>query len=137
MPSMDSLHEAYEHARFAARFAYEQRAENAIRFEECRFADFVDLCDLEGNRALVVDANVARLHADDLQAGSQNMLTARTFIEAGFSLNATAKELSVHRNTVVYRLKLIHDSYGIDLSAPVEDRELVFQVLLSAKLLTE
>jgi DNA-binding PucR family transcriptional regulator len=83
----------------------------------------------------MLDAAVAHMHADDLESGTDNVLTAKTYIETGFNLNATAQAISVHRNTMAYRLKQIHDRYGIDLSVPVADHDLVFRVLLSCKIL--
>ena len=135
VPGLQTLHERFEHARFAARFAAASDEAAVAFYEKCRFAYLADLCGFAGKRSLIADARVARMHADDLAHGSQSTLTARAFIESGFSLNATAEKLAVHRNTVVYRLKLIRDRYGIDLSAPIRDDELVFHVLLSCKLL--
>lgn len=108
-----------------------------MRFEECRFAFLVDLCDLQANRNLVVDALVARIYVDDVATGSENVRTAKVYLETGLNLNAAARALSVHRNTVAYLLKHLADRYGLDLSSPVDEPELVFQALLSSKLLFE
>jgi len=133
---VSNLHEGYVHAQFAAQFAMRRSSESGTaRFEECQFSFFRNLCSLEENKDLVLDAAVLRMHADDQAAGTDNVLTAKTYIETGFNLNATAKAVSVHRNTVAYRLKHIADRYGVDLSTPVEDPSLVFRVLLSCKLL--
>ena len=67
--------------------------------------------------------------------GSENVRTAKSYIETGFNLAATAQALSMHRNTVAYRLKHIAERYEVDLSSPITDPTLVFQVLLSAKML--
>lgn len=131
-----NLHEGYVHAQFAAQFGErKQRGSSIMRFEDCQFAYFREVCALDQSKDLVIDANVARMHADDLKAQTDNVLTAKTFIETGFNLNATAQAISIHRNTAAYRLKQIADRYGIDLSAPVSDPGLVFRVLLSCKIL--
>ena len=133
----DLLHTAFDHARFCGRYAIARNMGPIVTFEQCKFAYFIDICKLEDNAAFVIDAHAARMFEDDKKTGAENTLTIKTYIESGFNLNATAKLLSVHRNTVVYRLKLIHDRYGIDLATAAEDSELVFQILLSTKLLTE
>ena len=134
------VHEGFVHAQFAARYARKTQdkshaAKSVALFEECRFAFFSELCNLEENTPLIVDADIARMFADDARSGSENVSTIKTYIETGFNLNATAKLLSVHRNTIAYRLKHIAERYGIDLSSPIDDPDLVFQVLLSAKAL--
>ena len=50
-------------------------------------------------------------------------------------LNDAADALSVHRNTIAYRLRHIREKYGIDLSNAADDNDLVFQVLLSCMIL--
>lgn len=135
MDGIGSLHEAYEHARFSARFAFESGSQDVMRFEECWFPFFVEWCDLKGNRSLIIDARASHMFADDRAAGSENASTVKAYIETGFNLNATAQRMSIHRNTVAYRLKHVQERYGIDLSAPIEDPLLVFRILLSCKLL--
>lgn len=137
MRGISRLHEGYAHAQFAANFARRSNGGPIVRFEDCRFAFFADICNLEENLKLVLDPNVAAMFAEDEARGSQNALTAKLYIETGFNLNATAEALSVHRNTVAYRLRHIANHYGIDLSSPVEDKELIFQTLLSCRLLLE
>lgn len=43
------------------------------------------------------------------------METANTFISSGMNVSATARKLYMHRNTLMYRLKLIHRKTGLDL----------------------
>lgn len=138
MLGIEDLHVGYTHAQFAARMAKGASAEKRIvRFEECRFAFFSDVCNLDENKRLILDEQVARMYADDVQTGSENVLTAKTYIESGFNLSATAEALSIHRNTAAYRLKHMSDRYGIDLSSPIDNPNTLFQILLSCKLLLE
>ena len=142
MDGIGQLHEGFVHAQFAARHARgcsgrQKRGHSAMFFEECRFAFLSEICSLGDNAGLIVDTRVARMRNDDISSGSENTLTAMKYIETGFNLNATAQHLSVHRNTVAYRLKHIAERYGIDLSSPISDFELVFFTLLSARILLE
>ena len=131
------LHIGYEHARFAAGQSRRLNpAETTLTtFEQCRFSYLASLCDFGQNADFIRDGKVKRMHDDDCAAGAENTLTIKTYIETGLNLNATAKRLNVHRNTVAYRLKQIAERYGIDLSSPVNDSDLIFQTLLSCKIL--
>jgi len=136
LSNIGRLHQGYVHAHFAAQYAARPESTSPVLFfEDCQFAFMRSVCLLDENKDTLLDAAVAHMHADDLESGTDNVLTAKTYIETGFNLNATAQAISVHRNTVAYRLKQIHDRYGIDLSVPVADHDLVFRVLLSCKIL--
>lgn len=43
------------------------------------------------------------------------METADTFISCGMNVSAAARKLYMHRNTLMYRLKLIYKKTGLDL----------------------
>ena len=51
-------------------------------------------------------------------AGGDLLVTAAAFLAAGGSLEATARALFVHANTVRYRLRKVVDLVGLDLTAP-------------------
>ena len=132
---INSLHKGYEHARFSAKHARVCKANTVMRFEQCRFAFFSELCNLNDNEDLVVDERLAKMHLDDIATGSENVRTIETVIKSAFNLNDAADALSVHRNTIAYRLRHIREKYGIDLSNAADDNDLVFQVLLSCMIL--
>lgn len=67
-------------------------------------------------RDTLVDTIYQRLHS----AGHSLLDTAETYVSAGHSLEATARELFVHTNTVRYRLKRITEVTGWD---PMEPRD--------------
>lgn len=134
---INSLHKGYEHARFAAKYARARNENTVLRFEQCRFAFFSDLCNLNDNRDLVVDERISKMYSDDIATGSENVQTLETLIKSAFNLNDAANALSVHRNTIAYRLRHIREKYGIDLSNATNDNDLVFQVLLSCMVLRQ
>ena len=77
-------------------------------------------------RALAGDQNarrilVERIHRPLHEPGQAPLLaTATAYLESGGSLEATARTLFVHPNTVRYRLGRIGDVIGYDLTAPRE-----------------
>lgn len=132
---IEQLNIGYEHALYAARFGCESRQGILTRFEDCRFAFFKNVCNLQENESAVLDSAVKRMHEADLIAGTENTLTVKTYLECGLSLNKAAERLSIHRNTIVYRLGRVRDCYGIDLTFSGDDSGQLFQTLLSCKLL--
>ena len=52
------------------------------------------------------------------QAGGDLLVTAAAFLGAGGSLEATARALFVHANTVRYRLRKVSELVGLDLTEP-------------------
>ncbi len=117
-PAVNALVEASQSARAAlAGFAVASAWRNAPRPVE---AD-----DLLPERALAGDA-VAKATLVDriyrpLQAHSTDLvLTLWAYLDNGRSLEATARELFVHPNTVRYRLKRVSDVIGWDATGPRE-----------------
>jgi DNA-binding PucR family transcriptional regulator len=54
----------------------------------------------------------------DAAHGAQLVMTLSEYLDCGGNYDATAKALSVHRNTLKYRLRRIHDVTGHDLTRP-------------------
>ncbi|MDO5627622.1 MAG: helix-turn-helix domain-containing protein [Mobilicoccus sp.] len=67
-------------------------------------------------RALLVERTYNPLHA----AGGELLVTATAYLEQGRALEATARALFVHANTVRYRLGRIAETVGLDLTDPRE-----------------
>jgi sugar diacid utilization regulator len=61
---------------------------------------------------------LARLIDYDSAHGTQLVLTLSEYLECGGSYDASARALSVHRNTLKYRLNRIRQVSGYDLSLP-------------------
>lgn len=54
--------------------------------------------------------NFARIFEDD-----ELMYTVDSFLEYGMNVSETARNLYMHRNTLIYRLKKIRDETGLDI----------------------
>ncbi|WP_258933310.1 helix-turn-helix domain-containing protein [Nesterenkonia pannonica] len=81
--------------------------------------------DLLPERALAGDDKakqtlVSRIHGVLAEAGHSLLETVQAYVEGGHSLEATARELYVHTNTVRYRLKRVTEVTGWD---PMEPRD--------------
>jgi sugar diacid utilization regulator/uncharacterized protein YggU (UPF0235/DUF167 family) len=65
----------------------------------------------------------------DIVHGTQLVLTLSEYLDHGGSYNASATALSVHRNTLKYRLRRIRDVSGYDLSEP----DIMFNLQLATR----
>lgn len=77
--------------------------------------------DLLPERVLIGDAParrrlVERVHRPLRRSGRQLLVTAQAYLDAGGALEATARTLFVHPNTVRYRLGRIEELIGLDLT---------------------
>jgi DNA-binding PucR family transcriptional regulator len=82
----------------------------------------------------ILDDTVTPLLAYDAQHHSELIATLRAFVNAGFNITKSAESLSVHPNTVVYRLRRIRKITGRDPHMP--DDLLLFQLGLKLIQLT-
>lgn len=68
--------------------------------------------------------------AADRQSERALLLTLETYLRLSANINAVARALSVHRNTVRYRLRRVADILGVDLDDP--DARLTIQLAILA-----
>lgn len=59
--------------------------------------------------------DILNLYTQDRENGIHMIQTIYTFMNCGGSIAAASKELNIHRNTLIYRLEKLEDSYGIRL----------------------
>ena len=77
-----------------------------------------------------LDETVGRLAAWDHDHGGRLLLTAAAFIDHGCRYQATAEALAIHVSTVRYRLRRLHEQFGMDL----EHAETRFALALALRL---
>ncbi len=80
----------------------------------------VHAADLLAERAVMGDTAARRRLVEDVhdplaEAGGDLLETVAAFLDSGGSLEATARALFVHANTVRYRLRKVSDLLGIDV----------------------
>jgi hypothetical protein len=78
---------------------------------------------LLAERAVLGDATardrlLSEVYGPLAQAGGDLLATAAAYLDAGGSVEGTARDLFVHANTVRYRIRKVHDLVGLDLSRP-------------------
>jgi sugar diacid utilization regulator len=78
----------------------------------------------------ILDQTIRPLVAYDCERQGDLVKTLRVYLDSGFNLTRSAETLSVHPNTVVYRLKRVKDLSGRD---PYEPDDLLL-LLLGLKL---
>ncbi|MGH9246763.1 MAG: PucR family transcriptional regulator [Acidimicrobiales bacterium] len=108
----DSYAEAKEAAGFAAR--------RIIRGQPVAYDDIVLGHVLQSNprsRRLLADA-LGTLHNYDRHHHTELVATLDAYLRAGFNVTRSAKNLCVHPNTVVYRLKRVRELTGRDPNDP-------------------
>jgi hypothetical protein len=83
----------------------------------------VQASDLLAERAVLGDESarsrlLEQVYGPLSSSGGDLLLTASAFLDTGGALEATARELYVHANTVRYRLRKVADLVGLDLTEP-------------------
>lgn len=108
--------QSYQEAREAATIASESGTlRRPVMFEDV-LIDYVLRSNPLSER--LAQSTLGRLLGYDRDHHSDLMDTARAFLACGFNLTKTARKLSVHPNTIVYRLKRIREISGRDLQDP-------------------
>lgn len=118
--------QSYQEAREAATIASESGTlRKPVMFDDV-LIDYVLRSNPLSER--LAQSTLGRLLGYDHDHHSDLMDTARAFLDCGFNLTKTARKLSVHPNTVVYRLRRIREISGRDLQNP--DDMLAFTVAM-------
>lgn len=91
-------------------------AEVASSITEKQAEKLAALCDLKGLKRVFADGELMR--------------TADCFIKCSLNISAAARELYMHRNTMMYRLDKIKRTTGLDIR--VFDEAVAFKILFCA-----
>jgi len=97
-------------------------AGRAVAFDEV-LIDHMVRSSPHGDR--ILDGTLRPLLDYDAERQAELVATLRAYVEAAFNLTKSAEKLSVHPNTVVYRLRRIKELSGRDPHDP-EDLLLLF-----------
>jgi len=113
---LDDVGIAYAEAKEAATIGIGRQVYGTpVRFDDVVMDSMLRSSSLSQRLA---DGTIGALQAYDASKGADFVGTLRAYIGAGFNLTKAAKELYVHPNTVVYRLKRIKELTGRDPHDP-------------------
>lgn len=122
----EEIHQAYREARIALGLATQLGLPTPCGFSDLRvFSALLGLAQTPAGQELTRDL-VGPLRA----ASSELEAAVRAYVEAGGNLNQAARDLSIHRNTMLYRLERASKALDWDLRDP----EARFAVWLAMKL---
>lgn len=126
---------AYDQARSAVR--YGERASSAIndhrvfRFCDYSYVHALDLVDRKTNLLSLCHPSLNTLRHYDAKHGGELMDTLFCYLQVAGSTTRAAKLLTLHKNTLLYRLNRIKQILGTDLSSGEE----LFQLQMSFRIL--
>ncbi|MEW5812970.1 MAG: helix-turn-helix domain-containing protein [Actinomycetota bacterium] len=107
------VRDAYREARVALGIARRLRRVGPTSYQELRsFTVLAGVADTEGGRELVRDVITPLRGAPDL------LDTLSVYLMQGGNINATARDLNVHRNTMLAKLDRISRTLGMDIRVP-------------------
>lgn len=92
---------------------------------------FLGRCSMCFNPADYCPEGLYRLIESDRETGRDDLKTLYAYIENGLNGNAAAKELHIHRNTLINRLERIQEI----LALPLDDRDVVLFLRLCFRIL--
>ncbi|CAN5474283.1 helix-turn-helix domain-containing protein [soil metagenome] len=107
------VREAYREARVALGIARRLNRAGATSYQELRsFTVLAQVADTEPSRQLVREV------LGPLQSGPDLLETLTAYLAQGGNVNATARVLNVHRNTMLAKLDRISRAVGVDIRNP-------------------
>jgi sugar diacid utilization regulator len=121
---------SYREARIALGIARRLSLTGAVSYQDLRsFTVLADVADTEQSRALVTDILGPLRPAPDLL----EFLTG--YLAHGGNVNATARALNVHRNTMLTKLDRVSREIGLDIRVP--DNQFTVWLAIRLDMLTE
>lgn len=111
---------------------FNENSKQIIRFKEIYFDYVLSSIEKNVNPNVLVTSEIRSLNSADAYT-AELLLTLLSYIASGRNITAAAKELNIHRHTVVYRLNNIHRITGIVLDNL--DDSSIFQLYLSCRIL--
>jgi hypothetical protein len=71
-----------------------------------------------------------KLKEEDQMKGTEFYNTLKAYLLQGGNVSATARQLFIHRNTMIYRLSKINEILGVDINEPSVSRRLLISIVL-------
>ena len=105
------------------RCAGEQKgAQTLARYQDLALLDIVDCYRMENPIESFAPRSYLRIVEGDQRNNTNNCYVAQCYILNGCSIAQTAKQLFMHKNSVLYRIERIKSLYGLSFSDPGENQ---------------
>lgn len=130
------LRHYYVQSRFAAEVSLKNTKESQKSFcfyEACYEDHLVDLLGRSVQLPVICDAEVLKLKKMGEEHEIELIHCLRVYLQHGKNLSSAAKELNLHRNTLIYRIDKIGRILQLDLSRLTEEKNffLIFSCMVA------
>ena len=121
--------------RTQAEIALRERAEPAFGrisfYHDASARHLLELSDIKHIQPVFLHPAVIRLRAGEPMQSRRNMITLRVYLECERQLAPAAKRLDIHKNTLLYRIGRLSETFDLKLDDETER----FRLLLSLKMI--
>jgi len=115
-----ALRVSYDQAREAINVARQMRSgQRVVAFQDLGYLHLLYHVPAEHSNHNVYSQKIWRLVRHEQERGGELLTTLETYLQRGGNALKTARQLYIHRSTLVYRLKRIEDLCEVDLSDPL------------------
>ncbi len=97
-----------------------------FRYENYIMPHMISICDQTFNVTTLCHLEAVKLHAHDRKTGNNYFYCLYTYLLNEKSLLVTAKQLNIHRSTLIYRLSKIAEIINVDLTNQKLRMHLIF-----------
>lgn len=111
------LRQARSAIRYGSAYTKVMEDTGVYRYSEYTYMEMLDICNDRVNLMNYVHPGVWALHEHDCAHGSELVETLFAYIQNGCNTARTAALLSLHKNTLLYRLGRIKEITGNDLAS--------------------
>jgi DNA-binding PucR family transcriptional regulator len=137
VPALGELSRARTELDRVLRILLEMPSSTIATSEELRPQTVIaELCEIARRRPELLQGRIAVLREIDVAKKTQYLETLQAFFDAACDLTEASKLLYIHRNTLRYRLRRIHELSGLDLEDPAERLVAELQLRLIARVET-
>jgi DNA-binding PucR family transcriptional regulator len=102
-----------------------------FRYEDYIMPHMISICDQTLNVTTLCHPEAVKLHAHDRKTGNNYFYCLYVYLLNEKSLLVTARQLNIHRSTLIYRLSKIAEIISVDLN----DQKLRMHLILSYEIL--
>lgn len=114
-----TLRLSYDQAREAMNIARQMRGEQrVVAFQDLGYLHLLYHVPAEHNNHSVYNQKIQRLIGHEQERSGNLLTTLETYLRQGGNALETARQLHIHRSTLIYRLQRIEDLCELDLSNP-------------------